>query len=659
MNRLAAIDRSFRPTRRNAVLASLVLIAAVFAAYANSFRVPFLYDDIGSIPENPTIRSLWSAAIWSPPAGLTVSGRPVLNASLAANYALGGVNPRGYHRINVGIHALAAMVLLAILRRTFELPTLRERFGRSSAMIAFTGALAWALHPLQTESVTYVVQRAEALMALFYLLTVYCFIRATGPRVVTPSAVGHSSRRWESLAIVCCALGMATKEVMITAPLLVLLYDRVFVAGSFREVRQRRWRLYAALCATGLIAISLASRAGDRAGTAGLSVGIEPWRYALSQTSALLRYVRLTAWPFPQVFDYGPFHLVIAREYLAPALVLVAALAAILWMARRHPAGAFGIIAFLLVLAPTSTMLPIVTEVMAEHRVYLALTALIPAVLAEAYVVVGRSFAPLALTASAMLGVLTWARNDAYRSEEKLWTDTISVRPNNPRAHYCLAIALLDQAGDSHRAEAELRSAIALEPRYLAARLRLAELLSATGRADESATAYEAIIHDYPDNFVAHSALGLLAFEHRDLAVSAEHFRAALRTRPNSAIAHNNLGGALYELGEFASAASHEQTALQLDPTYAEAAYNLGNALAQQNNPRAARDRYERAIELQPDYAAAHTNLASVLVQLGDKAGAISHFQIALRLRPDFTFAKQRLVELGAPAPGVSEAKGP
>jgi protein O-mannosyl-transferase len=656
MNHVAATDSAFRPTRRNVVFASFTLIAAVFAVYANSFRVPFLYDDVGSITENPTIRSLKSAAIWSPPAGLTVSGRPVLNASFAANYAIGGLDVGGYHLANVAIHALVAIVLFAILRRTFEVPRLRDRFGRQSAMIAFAGALAWALHPLQTESVTYIVQRAEALMALFYVLTVYCFIRATVPPGVDSVDAGGFAARWRLFAVVCCAAGMATKEVMVTAPLLIILYDRVFVAGSFREVLKQRWRFHAALGATWFIAAWLAWRAGDRGGTAGLTAGIEPWRYALSQTQAVLHYVRLAVWPFPQVFDYGPFHLGIAREYVVPALVATVALVAITGCVRRHPAAVFGIIAFLLVLAPTSTVLPIVTEVMAEHRLYLALAGLIPAALAGAFVVIGRSMIPLALSAAAMLGLLTSARNGVYRSEEKLWTDTISTRPNNPRAHYCLAVALLDHAGDARRAEAELRSAIALEPRYLAARLRLAELLSTSGRAAESATSYETIIHDYPDNFVAHNALGLLAFERRDFAGAAGHFQAALHARPNSAVAHNNLGGVLYEMGDFENAASHEQTALQLDPAYAEAAYNLGNALAQKNLPRAALERYEQAIKLQPDYAAAHANLASVLMQLGDKAGAISHFQIALRLRPDFAFAKQRLDELTGPSTGISGA---
>jgi 4-amino-4-deoxy-L-arabinose transferase-like glycosyltransferase len=203
---------------------------AVFVAYANTFRVPFLFDDQQSIVENPTIRSL-SWGVFSPPHdGLTVEGRPVLNFSLALNYAVSGTKVWSYHAINLAIHLLAALTFFGLVRRTLQ--RVATPVAAHATEIALAAALLWALHPLQTESVTYIVQRTESLMGLLYLLVLYGFVRG---------CEAENARGWWALSITACALGMGTKEVMVSAPLMVLLYDRTFVAGSFRAAwRQRR-----------------------------------------------------------------------------------------------------------------------------------------------------------------------------------------------------------------------------------------------------------------------------------------------------------------------------------------------------------------------------------------------------------------------------------
>ena len=136
-----------------------------------------------------------------------------MNLTLAANYALGGTNVWGYHAFNLAIHVLAALTLYGIVRRTLLRPGLWERFGASAEWVALAVAAVWTVHPLQTESVTYIIQRCESMMGLFYLLTLYSFIRA----VESPRPV-----RWQVVTVAACLLGMGTKEVMATAPLLVL-----------------------------------------------------------------------------------------------------------------------------------------------------------------------------------------------------------------------------------------------------------------------------------------------------------------------------------------------------------------------------------------------------------------------------------------------------
>ena len=208
--------------------APLLIALAGFAAYANSFSGPYVFDDLGSIPENPTIRQLWPIGrVLTPPPGQTVSGRPLVNLSLAINYAFGGTGVAGYHLGNLLIHLLAGLTLFGIVRRTLVPKT------RMATQLACAVALLWTLHPLQTESVTYLIQRAESLMGLFYLLTLYCFIRwidadVGAKRARVPLQSGSGSRQafvesgrsngWAWLSGLCCLLGMASKEVMVSAP---------------------------------------------------------------------------------------------------------------------------------------------------------------------------------------------------------------------------------------------------------------------------------------------------------------------------------------------------------------------------------------------------------------------------------------------------------
>ena len=158
----------------------VLVIAAGVWAYHNSLRGAFIFDDPTSISGNPHIRHLWPIrdAMSAPPA-TTVSGRPVVCLTLALNYAVGGWNVWGYHALNLMVHLLSALVLFGILRRTFEGPTLRDRFGGAAVWLAAAIALLWEVHPLQTESVTYIVQRTELLMGLFLLLTLYCALRCS------------------------------------------------------------------------------------------------------------------------------------------------------------------------------------------------------------------------------------------------------------------------------------------------------------------------------------------------------------------------------------------------------------------------------------------------------------------------------------------------
>ncbi|HEX3730708.1 MAG TPA: hypothetical protein VHV47_12935, partial [Opitutaceae bacterium] len=212
-----------QPARGPAWAGAALIAAAAGWAYRNSFAAPLLMDDERSIAANASLRHLWppSSVLAAPPFS-GVSGRPVLNFSFALNYAWGGLSVGGYHAVNLLLHVLAGLTLAGIVRRTVR--------GEGTALLGFAAGLLWTLHPLQTESVTYLSERAEVLMGLCYLLTLYAFIRG---RLV--------------LSVLACLLGMATKESMVTAPFLVFAYDTVFVGGSPRAAWRQRRGYYVAL----------------------------------------------------------------------------------------------------------------------------------------------------------------------------------------------------------------------------------------------------------------------------------------------------------------------------------------------------------------------------------------------------------------------------
>ena len=242
-----------RPPRERFLTLALaaVILAAGAWAYSNSFGGVFVLDDVRAIVRNPSIRTLWPLSVpLSPPSESTVAGRPVANLSFALSYAM-GAEPAPFHAGNLFIHLAAALALFGVVRRTLLSPRLRERFEAVAPWMAFAIALLWVVHPLQTAAVTYVVQRVESLMGLLYLLTLYCAIRASE---------GPGRRWWAAAAVVSCAAGMGTKETMVTAPVMVALWDWLFCEPEKGRPAGIRRGLVGALAASWLLLAFLVSR---------------------------------------------------------------------------------------------------------------------------------------------------------------------------------------------------------------------------------------------------------------------------------------------------------------------------------------------------------------------------------------------------------------
>jgi tetratricopeptide (TPR) repeat protein len=648
------VNPAQRIPRRPITLAAIAICLAILAAYHNSFFGPFVFDDVPAVLENPTIQQVWP--VWRtllPPAEMTVSGRPLANLTLAVNYALSGTRPWSYHAFNLLVHMLAALTLFGVVRRTLSrapsqrmtgdqklaktgppsatqrsatpAPTVGLRY-EGSTLLAFAIALIWALHPLQTEAVTYAIQRVESLMSLFFLLTLYCFIR---------SVESPQPRLWQGCAIAACFLGAATKEVIALAPILVFLYDRTFVAGNFATAWRQRWRVHLALAASWVfLAGMIASTGWDRNGTSGFDIGVQPSDYWLTQFEAVARYLWLSFWPHPLVFEYGTFWVHQAGSVLPCALVVVPlAIATLIALWRRPVIGFLGAW-FFGILAPTSVM-PGRIQMIVEHRMYLPVAALIVLVALGATKRFGRAGMVALFAWAVALGFLTESRNMAYRSARSLWTDTVAKRPDNDRAHNNLGNALVDD-GMIADAITHYETALRLKPAYPEAHSNLGNALLKAGRTAESIAECETALKLEPDYAKAHNNLANALLEAGRIKEAISHYRRALELKPGDAKSHYNLGNAWLKAGQVSDAIAEYQKALALQPDDAEARYNLGNGFLQSNRVDEAIEQYLLALQFDPGYLDAHTNLGNAFLEKGRTQDAIAQFETVLQARPNY-----------------------
>jgi len=599
------------------------LAAVGVAVFWNSLPAPFTFDDDHAIVINEQIRHISTSLSPTEP-GSPLAGRPVVSLTFAINYALGELNVRGYRLVNIGIHVLNALLLFAVVGRAF---TARQTSlaPREAApyTVAFAIALIWMVHPLVTEPVDYVSQRTELMMAMFFLATVYF-----GGSAVARHRRDGGTR--PTLSVICCALGMACKETMVVAPIVVLLYDRTFAFGSFREALRQRGRYYAALCATWLVLAVLvwSSPRGDSAGFTGASVS--PWTYLLDQSVMIVRYLRLVFWPRGLVLDYGePAHVTFSGA--APYVVAVAALLAgtVLALARNWPVGFLGAW-FFLTLAPTSSIMPISTEAGAERRMYLPLIAIVTLVV----VVVGRAFtarqrsvaprkaAPytsgaqwlfVLVPVAALLALATYQRNAEYRSGLTLWQTVLDRWPPHARAHRNLA-AELKLAGRRDEEIEHLRAAVKDLPEL---RNVLGLELLALGRNREAADELRIYVRDHPRDADAWSNLGnaLDALGQADEALDA--FTRAVDVNPNNGLSQRNLALQYLQKNEFNNAVAHAREGVRLTPGDPDAHNLLGLALIGQQKVDEAVAEFRTSLQLRPTNNDASGYLERTLKAIG------------------------------------------
>ena len=559
-----------------------LLALVVCGAYWPGLGGDFIFDDPSSIEHNPSLRQLGSA--WRPPAdsGLTVSGRPLLNFSLAVNYAAGGLDPRGYRLTNLALHFGSALLAFGLLRRLLRAPRVSLPAVRNSAdSLAIAITALWTLHPIVTIAVTYVVQRAESLAAGLILLGLYSVVRSI-------DSATHATRAgWGAAAIGAAAIGATAKETTAVLPLLALLLDRTLFAENAREIWRRRGWIYVGmvLAAWPLLAWFVVD-SGGRGGTAGFGSLVAPGEYLLGQGWALTVYLSRVLWPHPLIFDYGG-ELVASLAQIVTGMVVTGLLAVVtVWGGVKNRAWAGLGLSWFLLLAPSSSFVPVATQFMSEHRVYLPSLVVLTALVLALHRWLGRGVFWIAPVLALSLAGATAGRNYDYRSEIAIWEDTVAKRPGNSRAHNNLGFAYIREAR-LEEAEKHFRIAAALEPERAKAHYDLGNVLLQLNRLEEAESALGRALAKQPDYPIAATKLANLRFMRGDVRGAANLYLLAVEGDDTLGEAHANLASALGAQGDGNGAVRHGRRALELEPTNLTYSRNLAWTLATAADPRA------------------------------------------------------------------------
>lgn len=584
------------PRRPTTWLLLLVPLLLAVAAYARVLGAGFVFDDVPVVVERASLSDLpGTVRAW--PGALLQGGRPTTDVTFAIDRAIGGLSPRGYHLGNLLLH-LATVLLVFLFTRE-----ILRRAGRASVDgVAVAVAGLFALHPLQSEAVSYVAQRSEVLASGLYLATLLLLLRAER------AGAGLRGALLGLAALALFVVGMGAKAILATAPLAWLLLLLAVPPEGERPGKGRwGWRLalVAPFVLTTLLLVRGALVSVEGKADAGFSVPRSaPGSYFLTQWRAVTTYLRLLVfpsgqnadWSFPLSASVGEPAVLASGAFLA---ALLAAAAFTWWRCRRGEdtpaasgrAAAYGVVWFFLVLAPTSSFLPI-ADVLVEHRVYLAAWGPFLALVLGGEALLGRlpsgSRGRVAVVGVGAvwlaLAVALHLRNAVWESDLAFWRDAVAKSPGKARPHLGLGLALA-QRGDAAGAVAELSAGLSRAPED-AIGLRVALLhslggaLIQLGRSPEAVLRLRQAVELDPGAFEPRQGLALALWNEKDLDGAEQAARAALDRAPRAAAATRVMGQVRMARGDDAGAVPFLEQAVRARPNDAPVRYDLGAAYA-------------------------------------------------------------------------------
>ena len=639
-------ERPRFPVWLTAILLALMTMAAFWPATRNDF---VNFDDPDYVSENVHVTGGLSLANarWAFCKPEASNWHPLTMLSHMVDCQLFGLKPWGHHLTSVLFHALNAVLVFALLRRM-----------TGAAWRSLFAAALFAVHPLRVESVAWVAERKDVLSGFFGLLALIFYARYAHRRLAledrerVTDGVLPPKRRASALAYIlalCCfALGLLSKPMLVTWPLVMLLLD-YWPLGRFKT--GRAWRLvtekipFFALAA----AASIVTWVVQKQGGALVSLAIAPpGERAGNALISYCRYLGKLFWPTDLAVLYPlPGHWPMGQVLLAGGLTF--GLSAVFFaMRRRYPFLLVGWLWFCGTLVPVIGLVQVGVQAMADRYTYLPCLGVLILVIWGAYEPARRwQYGVMALSVAGSAAVVLCAglarqQLSKWKDSETLFRQALRVTSNNYVAHKGLGDALRSK-GQVAEAIRQFDQAIRLKPDYVEAHNNLGNAFLRTGQTDEAIIQLRETIRLKPDYALAHCNLGLAFMRKGRLEEGISQFQEAIRLDPDYADTHNNLGGALLRKGQIDQAIPQLQAAIRLKPEQANAHNNLGIALFRKGQIDQAISQYQEVIRLKPDHADAHNNLGLALLRKGQIDGAISQFQQALRLRPDHPNARRNL----------------
>lgn len=676
-------------------VAIMILAFVTLFIYSNIYNAPFVFDDLVQIEDKTKIRDmsrfLSIDQLFAP--------RPLVEFTFALNYKFGKLNVFGYHLVNVFIHMMNAFLVYFIALHIGNLLpySVKSSISRHSdvSLMALVSALIFVTHPIQTQAVTYTVQRYTSMAALFYFLSVLFYIKGRcSVQGLTASAKnlkgqksGSKAKRnrrgerqnivkkkekgeyiptfrlanvgWFGFAFLFGVMAFLCKQNAASLPGAILLIEYILFDRSWKGWKKKlTWFVPAFL----LMALFILYVSGffrgdfnfgrlleDVSKLSRETVEVSRWEYLCTQFNVIAIYIRLLFLPFAQNLDHMyPFKEGFFDGVTPLAFLFLSGILAIgFWCIRKRPVISFGIFWFFITLSVESSIIPI-SDAMFEHRLYLPLFGF---ALVMSYFLFdlwhNRKFW-MGIISVAVIGYFataTYLRNRVWQDSITLWSDVLSKNPSNYRAHNNLGNALKGR-GDVRGALGHYREALQIKPDFGDAHNNLGNALMRQGKLDEAIAHLQKAVRFEPGYASAYNNLGVALAANGDLKEAHRCFMAALRLKPGFAGAHNSLANTLAKEGKVEKAIRHWSRAIQINPDYAEPHYNLGMTLGRRGDFKEAIKHFSEAIRIRPNHAEAHSKLAILLARKRDFDGALDHFAEALKINPGLTEARRGMKEV-------------
>ncbi|HBE89898.1 MAG TPA: hypothetical protein DDW41_01685 [Candidatus Andersenbacteria bacterium] len=668
----------------------LLIVLGVLIVYSNTWRAPFVLDDIHTIVEEEARRTLYFTA------ERLFGNRSLPIFSFDLNYYFNGLNVSGYRAVNIGIHIISSIGVfwlaywLSVRVYKTRIITLGQVQISNHLFLAELAGLFFAVHPIQTQAVTYIVQRLASMAAMFYILALCAYVK------YRLSLDARSQKIWAGLSLAATIAAMHSKETAITLPIIILMIEMLFFTPSGKNKKWWRlnldWRSLVRripLVTPWLIMILIipayslevrdlfwhlesepSSMAGDTfldkvnikkiASVSAETTQISRKTYFLTQINVVRTYLRLVVWPEGQNIDHDyPLTVRIGDKATIESLVLhvVMMLAALIFWKKGRKIAALGILFFYVALLPESSFIPIV-DVMFEHRLYLPMVgaALFVGDMAQLMMEKAGSIVKRRVWADAVvvgivlilifsLAGVSYARNLTWKDEISLWTDATQKSPNKARPHNNLAKAYLDRQMFD-RAEELYKRELEIDPNSVSGHNNLGSIYGVQGKYEEAIKEIQQALAKNPNHDAAYNNLGNVLMLQGKLVEAEEAYEKSIALNTKDAGVYRNLGDVLVKQGKFEEAVSAYQRAVKMVPDQSLWHSKLGAALGALHRTKEAKAELEIAIHLNPGLASAYSNLGNVLADEGEYNGAAKAYATYLQMTPNDTVVMNNLAKI-------------